>query len=54
MDIKATEILFLLGILSVFAGFWLVLGLGFGFISAGSVLLLAAFRNAAEREKGTK
>jgi len=51
--LKATEIMFLLGILSVFSGIWLVFGLGWSLTAAGVVLLIAAFRNASERGKGT-
>jgi len=54
MTVKATEIMFLAGIFLLFFGFWLVFGVGWSCIASGSVLLLAAFRNAAEREKGDK
>lgn len=52
-SLKATEIMFLLGLLCIIAGIWLLFGYGWSLIAAGIVLLIAAFQNAAQRGKGT-
>lgn len=51
--LRAAEIMFLLGLSSVFAGIWLLFGFGWSLVAFGVVLLFAAFKNSAEREKGT-
>jgi len=51
--LKATEIMFLVGLSGFFTGIWMIFGLGWSLTTTGAVLLIAAFRNAAEREKGT-
>ncbi len=47
-----TEIIFLFGFFSFTTGIALKFGLAWGLISAGSILLVTAFRNATERDRG--
>lgn len=49
---RATEIIYLLGLVCFTMGIVLLLGFAYGLTAAGSVLLITAFRNAAERERG--
>jgi hypothetical protein len=45
-----TEVIFLLGFFCLTIGIALLCGFAWGLIAAGSILLITAFRNAAERD----
>ena len=47
-----TEIIFLLGFACMTIGVALLSGAAWGLIVAGAILLVAAFRNARERDNG--
>jgi len=47
-----TEVIFLLGFICLTIGIALLCGFAWGLIAAGSILLITAFRNAAERDGG--
>lgn len=44
-----SEILFLIGLIFVFIGLWIWIGLGQAFFGVGAVLLATAFSNAMQR-----
>lgn len=46
-----TEVIFLVGFFSFTTGIALQCGFAWGLIAAGSILLVTAFRNAAERDR---
>jgi hypothetical protein len=54
ISLGVTEVMYLLGLLSLATGISLTFGPAWALIAVGAVLLVTAFRNAAEREKGTR
>ncbi len=53
VSIGVTERIYILGLVFLATGISLVVNVPWALIAIGMVLLITAFRNAAEREKGT-
>lgn len=53
IGVGVTEVIYLLGLIMLAAGISLAFSIAWALITVGGILLFTAFKNAAERDKGT-